>query len=260
VTSDWDPQQYDRFARERSQPFHDLRALLRPRPGARVVDLGCGSGTLTALLHRELGAARTVGLDNSAAMLAGAGVLSGGGLTFGIRDIAEFAADPAEDRAWDVVFSNAALHWVPDHPTLLARLARKLADGGQLAVQVPANFGHPSHTIAAELAGEEPFRAAMAGHVRAPPVLKPTEYAELLFALGMSEQHVRLQVYGHVLEDAAAVVEWVKGTLLVDYRKRMSPELFAAFLDLYRARLLAALGNPRPYFYPFPRILLWARR
>src|SRR5919201_301947 len=74
VTADvrdaWDPDRYRRFAGERSAPFWDLLDLVRPVPGGRVVDLGCGSGELTAELHRALAAAETLGLDSSAAMLA----------------------------------------------------------------------------------------------------------------------------------------------------------------------------------------------
>ena len=66
----WDPAQYERFRAERARPFVDLLALVRPRPGMRVVDLGCGTGELTARLHRELAAGETLGIDRSEAMLA----------------------------------------------------------------------------------------------------------------------------------------------------------------------------------------------
>src|SRR5205823_5573075 len=121
-------------------------ALVRPRPGMRVVDLGCGTGELTARLHHELAAGETLGIDRSEAMLAQARPRAEGGLRFEAGDIGAFAAC----AAWDVVFSNAALHWVDDHAALFARLTAALRAGGQLAVQMPANFDHPSHVIAAE--------------------------------------------------------------------------------------------------------------
>src|SRR5438477_11376422 len=71
MPSSWDPTQYDRFRDEREQPFFDLLALVRPKPGMRVVDLGCGTGKLTRTLHEHLGAAETVGVDRSDSMLAG---------------------------------------------------------------------------------------------------------------------------------------------------------------------------------------------
>lgn len=253
----WDPAQYRTFAEERNQPFFDLLALVRPVPGGEVVDLGCGDGRLTSILHERTGAARTTGIDSSEAMLAAAGAHAGDGLVFEQGDIASFA------RPVDVVFSNAALHWVPGHEELLARLAGCLGPGGQLAVQVPRNADHPSHLVAAEVADEEPFVAAMGGVAPADPVLgvlAPEAYAELLFSLGFAEQHVRLQVYGHALGSSADVVEWVRGTTLTRFRSRLPEDLFAEFLERYRERLLARIGDTSPYFYAFKRVLMWARK
>jgi trans-aconitate 2-methyltransferase len=250
----WDPGQYRRFSAERAAPFFDLLALVRPVPGGRVVDLGCGPGELTAELHRRLEASETVGLDSSPAMLERAAAVAGDGLRFELGDIAEFAED-----GWDVVFSNAALHWLPDHEPLFRRLVTALRPGGQLAVQMPANHDHPSHVVAAELAGEEPFRSALGGYRRTSPVQPPEWYADLLDRLGLADQHVRLQVYLHHLAARDEVVEWVKGTLLTDYEARMPAALFERFMVAYRERLLPRLDDGRPYRYPFKRLLLWGR-
>src|SRR5262249_11951837 len=132
----WDRVQYERFRDERQQPFFDLVALVRRQAGLRVVDLGCGTGELTARLHRELAAAETLGIDRSAAMLDGAATRAAPGLRFREADIAAFR----DVACWDLVFSNAALHWLPDHAELFARLTSALVPGGQLAVQMPDNF------------------------------------------------------------------------------------------------------------------------
>ena len=252
----WNPEQYGRFAAERRQPFLDLLALVHPIPDGRAVDLGCGTGELTRALHERLGLAETLGIDSSEAMLAKAQNVAGHGLRFERRDIAAFEPD----RLFDLVFSGAALHWVPEHPRLLERLARAVAPRGQLAFQVPANFDHPSHTAAEEVAREEPFRSALGDTAHPSNVLAPETYAALLDRLGFSEQNVRLQVYGHHLASREEVVEWVKGSLLTDYEKRLPPELFARFLDRYRERLFAILPDERPFFFPFKRILARASR
>ena len=251
----WNPAQYERFRSEREQPFHDLVALITRRPAGRVVDLGCGTGLLTAALHRALSATETIGVNSSEAMLERARTLEGDGLTFEHGDI----SDLEPTLPFDVVFSNAALQWVGDHPSLLARLTEMLVPGGELAVQVPANFDHVSHTLAADIAREEPFASAMHGYSRTFSVLPPEEYATLLYKLGFVAQTVRLQVYGHVLESPDAVVEWVRGTLLTDYESRMPEAMYHDFVARYREQLNAALGDQRPYFYPFKRILLWGR-
>jgi len=254
----WKPDLYGRFADERSRPFHDLLALVRPRPGMRVVDLGCGTGALTAEAHRQLAARETLGIDASPAMLAKAAPLAGGGLAFRIGDAGELGPETA--GAWDLVLSNAALHWVPDHAALLPRLAGSLAPGGQLAVQVPANHDHPAHLAAHAVAREAPFAAALGGHVRETPVLAPEEYALLLRRAGLAEQDVHLRVYVHELASRAEVVEWLRGSLLTDYERRLPSDVFAAYLEAYRARLAAVLPDERPYPFTYKRIFLWGRR
>jgi trans-aconitate 2-methyltransferase len=258
VTTDaWNPGQYLKFAAERAQPFFDLLEMVEPVPGGDVIDLGCGTGELTARLHAHTRAATTVGVDSSEAMLAEARPLAGDGLRFDHANIARFDAE----HRFDLIFTNAALHWVPDHPRLLDRLTAGLRPGGQLAVQVPANADHPSHTVAAELAREAPFWENMADTPsdEVPGVLSPQRYAEVLDELGYAEQHVRLQVYGHHLASTADVVEWTKGTTLLRFQELLPPELFDSFVDRYRQRLVAVLGERAPYFYPFKRILFWAR-
>jgi trans-aconitate 2-methyltransferase len=252
----WSPEQYERFRGERAQPFFDLLALVAPRPAMRALDLGCGTGELTRALHDALSPNETIGLDSSAEMLAKSASFVAPGLRFEQADI----AGPLPAGPWDLVFSNAALQWLPDHPALFGRLAALLAPGGQLAVQMPANHDHPSHRLAREIAAEAPFAEALGGYQRSKPVLEPEEYATLLHQLGFARQSVCLQVYGHLLASAGEVVEWVKGTLLTDYEGRLPAPLYARFLERYRALLLAELGDEEPYFYPFKRLLLHAAR
>jgi trans-aconitate 2-methyltransferase len=254
----WNPDQYERFHAERRQPFDDLVGLCAPVPGGKIVDLGCGTGNLTADLHVRLQAAETVGVDSSESMLERAKENHGDvpGLSFVAGSIERWLGHDL-----DLVFANASLQWVDDHLNLLARMRTALTHGGQLAFQVPANFRHPSHALALQVANEAPFIDALDED---PPVdrgryvLTPEIYADLLYELGATKQVVRMQVYGHELDSTADVVEWVMGTLLTPYRTRLSPELFTAFVDRYRERLLEELGDREPYFYGFRRILCWA--
>jgi trans-aconitate 2-methyltransferase len=254
-TDTWDPSQYARFSDERSAPFFDLLTLVEPCRGGRVVDLGCGTGELTRALHERTGASATLGIDSSEAMLARSKQYSGGGLSFELEDIADW--EPTESV--DLVFSNAALHWVDDHHQLFARLTAALRSGGQLAVQMPANHDHASHLVAERVASEEPFREALGGYIRRSPVLLPETYAVVLDRLGYEAQHVRVHVYLHVLAEPGAVVEWVKGTLLTDYKRRLPDSLYEEFLARYRELLLTELGEDRPFRFTFKRLLLWGR-
>jgi trans-aconitate 2-methyltransferase len=257
----WNPDQYARFKHERTQPFYDLLAMVERCSGMRAIDLGCGTGEFTRHLHDTLECVETIGLDNSPAMLARATAFAGDGVRFVVGDIGgvDDGTVAGVEGPFDLVFSNAALHWLGDHHALIPRLASLIAPRGQLVVQVPMNGDHPSHVVAASVAREEPFVSALAGHVRVFGTLAPEAYAELLWRLGAPEPRCVTRVYGHVMASSADVVEWVKGTLLTDYQSRLSPDLFIAFVARYREALRAALGDQSPYYYTFKRVLFQAR-
>lgn len=257
---DWDPQQYRRFAVERAQPFHDLLALIEPEGIARAVDLGCGPGELTSLAAERLGVEQMVGIDNSPSMLDKTAEHVSPRVRFEFGDIGEWSS--LADL--DLVLAAASLQWVPDHRGVMARWAAALRPGGQIAIQVPANAAMPSHVVAREVAGRPPHRDLFGpggppiDPVRA-HVLEPEEYAQVLYELGFRRQHVRLQVYPHLLPTTRHVVEWVRGTMLTRFEKRLDPDAFAAFVADYERELLAVLGDHAPHFFPFRRILMWAR-
>lgn len=249
----WDPDRYQRFRAERDRPAHDLVALLRPAPGGDAVDLGCGTGRHTALLHRHLGTARTLGIDSSPRMLAESPPHARAGIDFDQRDLRDLTGH------WDVIFANASLQWVPGHPDLLPRLVDHLRPHGQLAFQVPANFDHPSHTVADRIGrsfGLEP----RADYIDS---LSPAAYAERLWHAGLRDLDVSLRIYGVEMERTEHVLDWVSGTLLTRAESALDPDDFAAFRAEYRRALLEELGDPegdRPYYYAFPRILAHGSR
>ncbi len=258
MTDTWDPRQYEKFQREREQPFYDLLGMVQPAPSMRVVDLGCGTGKQTRVLHERLHARETIGLDQSANMLqAQSNVTLPDGLRFEVGRIEDF---PGAETPFDLVFSNAALHWVDNHEPLLRRLTRALAPDGQLAFQIPAMHDELCHEVAEAIASTEPFHSALGGWQLFHAVQPPGRYAQILYSLGFGAQDVRLMIYPHVLPGAEAVVEWMKGTLLTEYARHMPAELFAAFVDRYRSQLVERLGAARPFFFPFKRILCWGRK
>ena len=210
----WDPAQYAKYADLRLRPALDLLARVPVGSPARVVDLGCGTGNVTAHLAARWPGATVVGVDNSPEMLGEAGARHiamgpGGHVEWQRANLEEWRADAPVD----VLYSNAALHWVPDHEAVLARWRDALSGDGQVAVQMPTNADHPSHVLARALAAEEPFLSAFGGDPPTDPVLnvrRPEEYAVLLDRLGFARQHVRLQVYPHRLASTAEIVETAK--------------------------------------------------
>lgn len=249
----WRPGQYNKFREERMQPFFDLVALVHSRAGMRVIDLGCGGGELTALLAERLPASDVLGVDSSAAMLAEAEPRARARLSFRHQDITTLM----DYGDYDLVFSHAVFQWAPDNEGLMARILSMLRPGAQIAVQLPKNEEHPSHRLPAQLAGEAPFRDLLGGYVRRSEALDLDRYATLLWEHGLREQVCFEKIYGHELPSSADVVEWVKGTSLGAYLARLNDADGAAFVAVFRARLLAAIGEHSPYFYPFRRMLFW---
>jgi trans-aconitate 2-methyltransferase len=252
--SDWDPAQYERFGDERAKPFHDLLALCSQVRSGRVVDLGCGTGALTATIR----AAEVLGLDTSESMLAMAQQYATDRLRFLYGDLATFH----DASAWDLVISNAALQWVPDHPAVLARWADSLKPDGQLAVQVPANADHPANRAIETVALSMALPEEVAVDPVAVNVLAPERYAEILYELGLTGHVVRLEVYGPVLQHSLDTLEWLKGSTVTRVAAALAdePERFAEFLDRAKAEILRTVGDRSPYLFTFKRILMWGRR
>jgi trans-aconitate 2-methyltransferase len=249
----WDPATYEKFRDERYAPFADLCALIEPRAGMRVVDLGCGTGELTARLAELLPDSDVVGIDSSAEMLARADEYVRPGLRFEQRSIEDVAG------SYDLVFSHAALQWVSDHDTLVPWLFKLVAKGGQIAVQIPSNHHHLTHLLIVETATGEPYAGALGGWTRTAPVLAIDQYASMLHRSGAADITVFEKVYAHVLADADAMVDWTRGTALVPYIERLPEDLRERFLDRYREKVRAAFPE-RPVLYPFRRTLFAARR
>jgi trans-aconitate 2-methyltransferase len=252
----WDPHQYLAFAGPRLRPALDLLGRLDLRSPRTVFDLGCGPGQVTRLLAARWPAAHVTGVDGSAAMLEAAR-----------REPSPVTWVEADLRAWrpaepaDLLFSNAALHWLDGHAALFPRLAGSLAPGGILAVQMPLNHQAPSHLAVEETVHTGPWRARLAPILRRRPVAEPAAYLDWL-APTVASVDLWVTEYLHVLEGEDPVVEWVKGSALKPLLDALAPPERAAFLADYSARVARAYPR-RPdgrTLLPFRRLFLVARR
>jgi trans-aconitate 2-methyltransferase len=228
-------------------------ALVSIRPSLRVADLGCGTGELTRQLADALPGSDVVGIDNSPEMLQRAREQARPGIRFELGAIEDITGE------WDLIFSHAAIHWVENHRALIPRLLSMLTPGGQLAVQMPSNHGHITHRLITEIAGEEPFQAALNGWTRRSEVLGIDAYADILYSQGIRDLTVFEKVYPHTLENADALAEWTSGTALVPYFERLPQEMHDRFMETYRARLRQH-WPAGPVFYGFRRTLFAATR
>jgi trans-aconitate 2-methyltransferase len=253
----WDPAQYARYADERGRPFVDLLARVDAVTPRRVVDLGCGPGSLTTLLAQRWPSAAVEGLDSSPEMIERAMPLATDRLSFAVGAAEQWSV-PADA---DVVISNALLQWVPTHVELLRQWAGQLPPGGWLAFQVPGNFGAPSHVAMRELAASPRWSGALAGVLRGEEtVLDLAGYARLLLDAGL-EAHAWETTYLHVLPGPDPVLEWLRGTGLrpvLEALPTADGEDFAAAL----AERLQVAYPPTPHgtLFPFRRLFVAARK
>ncbi|HWE01058.1 MAG TPA: trans-aconitate 2-methyltransferase [Tepidisphaeraceae bacterium] len=254
----WNAHQYLRFEIERTRPCRDLAGGIAIASAARVIDLGCGPGNSTAVLAERWPSAEITGLDSSPEMIAAARE-SAPRLSWAVGDIAAWAS--ARGNLYDVVFSNAALQWVENHAAIFPSLLKHVAPGGALAIQVPGNFDAPAHRMMREIAESRPWRDRFPPNgVREWHVHDLASYYDLLApaagAIDLWETE-----YLHILPDAAAIVEWYKGTGLRPFLNALSnDEQRAKFLADYLERIAQAF-LPRSdgrVIFPFRRFFMIA--
>lgn len=252
----WNPAQYERFRDERKRPFFELLARVDAATPAQVVDLGCGTGDLTLVLAERWPSAHVTGVDSSKEMIEEATRRPAPErVRFELADLAEWtSASPV-----DAIISNAALHWLPDHATLLRRLVTLVAPGGVIAFQIPANFDAPSHRRIDEVRAHPRFAAALAS-VRRGQAGRLDFYEAHLAGLGFTVDAWDT-TYLHVLQGEDAVLQWLLGTTLRPVLAALSPEEGKAFVDMLRPLLRAdyrpsVRGTP----FRFTRRFVVARR
>ena len=255
----WDPAQYLKFGDNRFRPGLELLNRVSFAAGDDAVeliyDLGCGTGALTAALAARWPAAQVIGADSSPDMLARAKA-----------DLPEFSWLEADIASWrperppDLIYSNATLHWVDDHPALFPRLLRQLKPGGVLAVQMPDNFCAPSHQLMNETAEDGPWAARLDAALWREPVFSAERYYALL-APAAAEIDIWETTYTQVLHGLDPVLEWVRGSGLRPFLSALAPDEWSEFEAAYARRLRAAYPA-RPggkTLFPFRRIFLVAR-
>ncbi|WP_370324472.1 trans-aconitate 2-methyltransferase [Euzebya sp.] len=252
----WDPTSYLRFTDHRERPFAELLARVGAVSPRRVVDLGCGPGTLTPRLAERWPDAVVEAIDSSPEMVAAA---RDRGVDAQVVDVADWR--PSADV--DVVVSNAVLQWVDGHDELLRGWVAALGEGAWLAVQVPSNFHRPSHALVRELAASSRWADALAGvRLRGPDaVLTPEGYADLLADAGARIVDVWQTTYVQPMTGEDPVLEWISGTALRPIRQALDDDAWAAF----RGELAPLLRDAYPSrgdgitWFPFDRTFAVAR-
>ncbi len=247
----WDPKQYHRFSDARMRPAYDLIERIPDNDYHSIVDLGCGSGEITHILKQKYHPNSIIGMDSSLAMIDSARKQYAD-IDWQINNIQDIYEN------YDLIFSNAALQWVDEHPALFSRLAKQA--NKTLAIQVPNNFHMPSHVLLQETIEENPnFYKQLSHTLRYEPVLKAEAYFDIL------KEHMKtIQIwettYIQPLTGETPILEWVKGTALVPIKAALSPEVYQSFLALYQEKLAQAYPKRADgvTLFPFSRLFMIA--
>jgi trans-aconitate 2-methyltransferase len=252
----WNPTQYLKFAGERLRPAVDLLARVPAAAPRTVIDLGCGTGNLEPLLRQRWPDAELTGVDSSREMLAKARA-DNPSAPFVQADVATWQPE----QAVDVIYSNAMLHWLDGHESLIAGWLSALAPAGWLAIQMPRNFGEPSHTNINDAIEQGPWRAKLEPHLRRRPVAEPQQYWRWLH-----DKVAALQIweteYLQILQGPDAVAEYVKGSWLKQFLDRLDEPERSTFEADYRRRV----GSRYPpekngaTLYPIRRLFIVAQK
>ncbi len=255
--SDWKPELYLKFEKQRTQPSVDLATRIDMPLPQRIIDIGCGPGNSTAVLKKRWPGAAITGLDSSPAMIAQARETDSG--------ISWVCADASGDLSalgrFDIVFSNAAIQWMPDHETLLPNLFSLLKSGGVLAVQVPNTTSMPIHIALQTLIKTEKWRAKLGSASTHSTHAVPYYYdilSTLTADIDLWETH-----YHHVMESHNALVQWYSSTGLRPYLNGLDCETDkTAFLADFEDALKSAYPaqNDGHLLFPFVRIFFIARK
>ena len=253
----WSPSQYLKFEDERTRAPRDLLARVPLDRVANAVDIGCGPGNSTELLVKRWPKADVIGIDTSADMLRQARERLPQ-QTFIEANVAHWVPPDGTD----LLFANAVFQWVPGHLKQLQRLLGRLPAGGVLAVQIPDSLEEPAHLLMREVAELEPWRSQLSEKARVRDELPtPGGYYDALSPLCTHFQ-IWHTIYYHVLDDAEAIVEWVKGSGLRPFLDLLEPPEVKQYLTEYTARVAAAYKPQADgkVIFRFPRVFIVAVR
>jgi trans-aconitate 2-methyltransferase len=249
----WDPSCYGAHADHRLRPGLELISRIAIDP-ALVYDLGCGTGELTHYLSQRWPGAKVIGIDNSLEMVSRAQPSAN------VRFLPQNIEDWMPESAPDLIFSNAALHWVADHESLFPRLLDQLSPGGVLAIQMPDNWDEPTHVVIDQEIARRGWRTRLENHILHHPVARIEQYLTWLAAA--SQIDAWRTTYYQSMAGIDPVLSWVRGSVLVPVRAALTEDEFASLETGLAAKYRSAYP-PQPdgtTLMPMSRLFLVARR
>lgn len=235
----WNPNLYLSFANDRTRPAIDLLSRIKMENPKSIVDLGCGAGNVTAFLRKRWKDASIEAIDNSPAMLGQAkSNYLDKNINWKLENITDWSLQK-KDGGFDIVFSNAALHWVSVHKDLFPQLMNRVNPGGILAVQMPNNSSAPSHKLMMQTIAEGPWASALSSIVKSTTVAWPAAYKGWLHPHVKKVEVWETQYIQH-FEGDDPVFKWISATALAPVLSTLKGIMLQSFIEVYSRRLREA--------------------
>ena len=217
--NDWNPNQYLQFRTQRTQPSIDLVAKIDFAEPKTILDIGCGPGNSTQVLVHRWPKARIIGLDNSASMIAKAKT------EYPAQEwILADAATYESDLKFDIVFSNATIHWIPNHPALISRIQGLLLDGGIVAVQLPLFWAMPLGQIIDQISRDSRWQSQTEQVSELFTIHDYSFYYDELSAL-FRKVDLWETTYMDILDSHQSIVEMIRSTGMKPYLERLGTDV-----------------------------------
>lgn len=255
---EFDGKKYEKASTHQKEWGAKLIAELGLQGTERVLDLGCGDGALTAKIAALLPHGEALGIDASQGMIDVAKQKQAGNLQFRLMDIN--ALDFADE--FDVVFSNATLHWVKDHPRLLQNVRHALRAGGILRFDF-AGDGNCSHffTVVREAIALDQFLPYFSDFQWPWYMPSVSQYESIVAQSGFREVRVWGENADRFFPDTEAMIRWIDQPSLVPFLARVAVQDKAPFREFVVGRMIEETKQPDgTCFETFRRVNVLARK
>ena len=215
---DWNPNLYLRFEKERTQPSIDLVSRINFDMPGKIIDIGCGPGNSTQILVQKWPDAMVIGVDNSPAMIEKAKK------DFPNQNWKLLDAGKDEiNEKFDIIFSSAAIQWIPNHPELFMRFYSTLNDNGLIAIQLPLFWDMPLGKAIKNIAEDSRWKTQVKGVTELFTIHDYSYYydqlSQLFNSIEMWETH-----YLHIMDSHFSILEMIRSTGLKPYLDRLENE------------------------------------
>ncbi len=215
---EWNPDLYLKFGKERIQPSIDLVSRIDLNNPATIIDIGCGPGNSTHILHQRWPDSKLLGVDSSEAMIKKA--------SHDYPDQEWQLIDAERDvitGKYDVVFSNATIQWIPNHADLFKRLKQNLTEKGVLAIQVPLFFDMPLGKSIASISKSARWADKTAGVNELFTIHSTSDYYDMLSVLFSTVEFWQTD-YMHIMDSHLSILEMIRSTGLKPYAEKLETE------------------------------------